>query len=212
MKRAILFLILLICIGVAYADPSLNQSNITAQGGNVTFLDVNLSQQNTNIWQGFYGNVTGGIFLKDANEFVFYDWNVVDSVGEVLATRFLISDWNLINCTNQTEIYQEEERLNIPNSTNMGINDTYMNTTHPDFTVAGRPLTGCRSTLMHNSTSSQAVFWNVLLNSNSTSTVYTVILDNDKDSYDGGTADFQLLVPVDLNTGTAQYNMYVELT
>lgn len=212
--KKIIFAVLLatIIMNFANAQPALNQTNITAEGGNVTFLDVNLSQQNSNVWQGFYGNVSGGIFLQDANNYIFYDWSVVDSVGEVLATRFIIPDWTLVNCTNQTEIYMEEERLSITNETNMGINDTYYKITHPSFTVAGRTMAGCRSTLTNNATSSQAVFWNVLLNTNSTTTLYTVILDNDRDSYDGGTADFQLLVPVDMQTGQANYNLYVELS
>jgi hypothetical protein len=192
------------------ADPG-SPSNITAQGGNVTFLDVNLSSGQTGYWQGFYGTVTGGIYLEDAVGSHFYDWNVVDAIGTVLATRDLISDWSNINCTNQTEIYEEEERLGFTNESSVGINDTFHNTTHPSFFVANREMRGCRSTLTNNQTDIQSVFWNVLLNVNSTTTVYSAILDNDRLGFNGTVSDFQLLVPVNTTTGQATYKIYVEL-
>lgn len=187
-----------------------NATNITAQGGNVTFIIADLSQT-TNIWQGFFGTVTGGILLEDASGNRFYDWNVVDAVGEIIATRNLVDDWASINCTNQTQIYKEEERLNIQNSSSDGINDTYTSTAHPTFDIAGKFLSGCRATRTYNSTTANSVFWNVLLNTNSSNTVYTVVMENDITGFNGSQVDFQLLVPVDRLTGQATYFLYVEL-
>ncbi len=194
------------------ADPSINSTNITAQGGNVTFIDLNLTGQQSNIWQGFYGTVTGGITLSDGNNNTFYDWTIVSAVGEVLATRNIIPDWTIINCTNQIEIYEEEERLSILNESTNSINNTFKNTAHPSFDVGGRLMENCRSTKTSNSTTEQAVFWNILLNSNSTNTVYTVIMENDVVGFNGDIVDFQLLVPVDTDTGQSTYQLYIELT
>jgi len=193
-----------------FSDPGLNATNITAGGGNVTPLNIDFTQL-SNTWQGYFGSVTGGLVLEDASGDNFYDWNAVVPSGEILATRQIISDWTDINCTNQTEIYQEEERLNIPNSSSEGINDTYKNKTHPVFQVAGRTMKGCRSTLTDNSTDTNVVFWNVLLNTNRTTTIYTALIDNDKVGFNGTVVDFQLLVPINKSTGKATYNIYVEL-
>ncbi len=192
------------------SDPSLNVSNLTAGGGNVTPLEINGTSE-TKIWQGFFGEVGGGIVLEDATGSNLYDWNAVTPSGEVFATRTVISDWSNINCTNQTQIYQEEARLNISNSTSDGINDTFLNTTHPSFDVAGRLMTGCRSTLTDNSTDPKVVFWNVLLNTDAVTTVYTALIDNDVIGFNGTATDFQLLVPVNVSLGQATYNIYIEL-
>ncbi len=195
-----------------YSDPNLNQSNITAEGGNLTFLDIDLTGQNSAIWQGFFGSVTGGITLEDASGNSFYDWSVVDAVGEVMAVRGVVTDWSNINCSNQSQIYEEEERLNIPNESTDGINDTFINTNHPTFDIAKKVMSGCRATLTNNATESHSVFWNVMLNVNSTMPVYTVILDNDEIGFNGTSVDFQLLVPVNKTTGQSIYNIYVELS
>lgn len=206
----IAFFVILTQTKYVLSDPSLNVSNLTAGGGNVTPLNLNGTSGST-IWQGFFGEVNGGIILEDAAGTSMYDWNLVDASGEVLAARTLISDWSTINCTNQTEIYQEEARLNISNSSTDGINDTYLNTTHPGFEVAGRVMTGCRSTLTNNSTDQKVVFWNVLLNTDTVTTIYTAIIDDGVIGFNGTATDFQLLVPVNTTTSQSTYNIYVEL-
>ena len=54
-----------------------NVTNLTAQGGNVTWLGVD-STKTSAVWQGYFGNVSGGIVLEDGGGNVMYDWNVVD--------------------------------------------------------------------------------------------------------------------------------------
>ncbi|MEM3374120.1 MAG: hypothetical protein QXE31_02765 [Candidatus Woesearchaeota archaeon] len=197
-------------IGESSRRPISNATNLTAQNGNITWVNADLTQI-TNVWQGFFGRVSGGIVLENANGDIFYDWNVVDAIGEIIATRNFVNDWSNVKCTNQTEIYLEEERLNIMNETSDGINDTFIYTNHPSFDIAGKFLSNCRATRTHNSTNAQAVFWNVLLNTNETNTIYTVLMENDRIGFNGTEVDFQLLVPVDKLTGFATYFIYVEL-
>ncbi|MBN2423269.1 hypothetical protein JXB41_08660 [Candidatus Woesearchaeota archaeon] len=187
-----------------------NASNATAVAGNVTLITVDMTQI-TGIWQGYYGSVTGGIVLENAGGQTFYDWNLVDAVGEIVATRNTVSDWSNINCTNQTQIYDEEALLNITNTTSDRINDTFTNISHPSFSIASRTMSNCRATRTYNSTTSQSVFWNVLLSTNETNVVYTVIMDNDVIGFNGTIVDFQLLVPVNKDSGEATYFFYVEL-
>lgn len=195
--------------GISERKPGVNATNITAQAGNVTFLTVDLSQT-SGIWQGYYGEVTGGILLEDASGNTFYDWNVVDAVGEVYATRRVVTDWSILNCSNQTDIYMEEERLTIQNSSSEGINDTFTLTlSHPDFVANNKVISGCRCTRTYNET--EGKFWNVILNTDENTTIYTSLMDNNEIGFDGTTVDFQLLVPVNLSESISIYNIYVEL-
>jgi len=181
-----------------------------AQAGNITGLNIDQSRI-TNIWQGFFGNVSGGIVLENAAGNNFYNWSPVTIDGEIYATRNTVSDWTQINCTNQTEIYEEEERLNILNESTDGINDTFSSTAHPAFIIGISTISGCRSTRPYNSSGESSEFWNVLLNSNSSNTVYTVIIDDNSNAFDNSTVDFEILVPVDREIGQSTYYFYAEL-
>ncbi|MEM3374022.1 MAG: hypothetical protein QXE31_02255 [Candidatus Woesearchaeota archaeon] len=181
-----------------------------AQAGNVTGLVINQTSI-TRIWQGFYGNVSGQIVLENSAGNNFYDWTLATVSGQVYASRNLVSDWTSVNCTNSSQWEAEELALNIPLTSVEGINETYSLTTHPLFTVGNIPVQNCRSTRPYNSTGQPGNFWNVLINTNLTNTVYVSVLSDDSSAFDGGTADFELLVPTDRSTGLATYYFYVEL-
>jgi len=182
-----------------------------AEDGNITDLNIDAASI-TDIWQGFYGNVTGGIVLENAAGTNFYNWSLASISGEIFAVRSLVADWSVINCSNSTYWETEEATLNIAAADSDGINETYADTAHPTFTVgATSTLTGCPSTRPNDDTEQASLFWNVLLNVNSTTTVYTAIISANSNDYDGGTSDYELLVPVDKATGFATYFFYAEL-
>jgi len=182
-----------------------------AQAGNITALNIDQTRI-TDIWQGFFGNVSGAVTLEDASGSQFYDWTLAEVTGEVYATRNTIEDWTQINCTNSTHWESEETTLNIPVGATDGINETFNSTNHDNFFVGNRIMTGCRSTRPYNSTGLPGDFWNILLNSNSTNTVYVSLLKDGADAFNGGTADFELLVPTNRQTGQATYYFYAELS
>ncbi len=181
-----------------------------AQAGNVTGLVINQTSI-TRIWQGFYGNVSGQIVLENAAGNNFYDWTFTTVSGQVYASRNLVSDWSNVNCTNSTQWELEETTLNIPLTSVEGINETFSLTSHPAFSVGSVTVSNCRSTRPYNATGQPGDFWNVLINSNSTNTVYVSVLADGSSAFDGGTADFELLVPTDRSTGFATYYFYAEL-
>jgi len=189
-------------------DPSVN--SFTAAAGNTTPLNLDQNKI-TDVWQGFYGNVSGQIVLENAAGDNFYDWQYVNITGEVYATRNQVADWSAINCSNSTHWEAEESTLNIASTAIDGINETFNQTNHPAFSVGTRLMTGCRSTKPYQNGGTPGEFWNVLLNSNSTNTVYVSILANDATDFEGGTSDFELLVPVDRIAGTILYYFYAEL-
>ena len=191
-------------------DASSNPQN--AQAGNVTQLNINQSRI-TQIWQGYYGNVSGQIVLENSGGDTFYDWSLAAITGEVYASRNLVPDWSTINCTNSTHWEAEESELNIVSADTDGINETYDTATHPTFQVGTKtiPTDYCQATRPYNSAGAAGAWYNVLMNSNSTNTVYVVVLAEDQSAFDGSTADFELLVPTDKSSGLATYYFYVEL-
>ncbi len=189
-------------------DPTATQQD--AQAGNVTQLNIDQTRI-TEIWQGFYGNVSGTIVLENSAGENFYDWSATELTGEVYATRASVSDWSTINCTNSTHWENEESTLNIESTATDGINETYSSTAHPSFDVGTNTMLGCPSTRPYNSTEESGEFWNVLLNSDATNVVYTAVLAENSNAFDDTTVDFEILVPVDKSAGTAQYYFYVEL-
>jgi hypothetical protein len=207
----IIFSLLIIVPRPVLSDPDVNATNATAQGGNVTSLNFGGATAETSIWQGYFGSVSGGFSLTNANGDSFYDWSVVSAVGEIIAVRQEVTDWSGVKCTNQSELYNEEYRLDITNATEQGINDTYQNLTHPSFNLASTVLSGCRSTRTNNQTVDQSQFWNVLININSSMVGYVALLDDNEKSFNGTTVDFQLLVPINASKTTSEYKIYVEL-
>jgi hypothetical protein len=187
-----------------------NPATAEAQAGNVTRLDIDQTRI-TDIWQGFFGNVSGEIVLENSAGDNFYDWTLGKMEGQIYASRRLIPDWSFINCTNQTQIYKEEEMLNIPNSSTDGINDTFTLYSHPNFLVGSNLVTGCRSTRPYNGSQTGGDFWNVMLSTNASNVVYTSILADNANGYDNSSIDFELLVPTDRSTGQATYYFYAEL-
>lgn len=191
-------------------NPSAQQAN--AQAGNVTQLNIDQTRI-TDIWQGFYGNVSGQIVLENSLGNNFYDWSLSTITGEVYASRNTIPSWTGINCTNSTYWQNEETTLNIPATQTDGINETYNTLTHPTFQVGTKTFAPnvCQSTRPYNSTGQAGNFYNVLLNSNSTNVVYAAILADNSNGFDNTTYDFEIMVPVDKTSGTATYYFYVEL-
>jgi hypothetical protein len=195
---------------IVYSAPELNTSNMTVEAGNVTAFNLE-GDSTSSVWQGLYGTVSGGVKLDNSGGQTMYDWNLVQAQGEIMATRFVIDDWSTIACSTQNEIYWEEYRLNIANSSQEGINDTFQNTTHPSFDIGITGLTGCRSTLTHNYTDDEVVFWNVLLNIDENITVFVGILEDGTIGFNNTASDFQLLVPTNTTTEQAIYNLYLDL-
>ena len=192
-------------------DPTVN--SVVAGGGNTTPLNLDQTAI-TSIWQGFYGNVTGGITLDDGAANAFYDWTLASVSGEILATRFQVADWSQVNCTNSTQWETEETALSITSTATDGVNETFNETTHTTFTIGtSSTLTGCRSTQAYDNTGAGA-YWNVLTNVNDTTVVYVAIINDDAAAFNGGgtsTADYEILVPVNTGSGIATYYFYAEL-
>jgi hypothetical protein len=190
-------------------------TQVFAQAGNVTELSINATGVTTS-WQGYYGNVTGTLVLADSSGNNFYDWNVSIPSGEVYASRNDTVTWTAINCTNTTEVSQEETYLGQTATDPDSVTNTYSLTSHPSFLVGTANMTGCYSTHAYDNESGQATgFWQVLLSDTAEHTVYTTILDSSVlTGFNNRPWNFELLVGENGkagNEGTTPYYFYVEL-
>jgi hypothetical protein len=190
---------------------------LNAIAGNVTELNIN-GTSITQGWQGYYGNVIGTIVLGNSNNRTLYDWTLLSPSGEIYASRASSITWTTINCSNTTEISNEESLLNFITTAKDGINETFSSQSHPSFFVGSINITtdSCKSTNLHNSTGqNEATKWyELLLADNSANIVYTALLENNKDGFNGSNYDFELIVAEDGHRGdstTTPYYFWVEL-
>jgi hypothetical protein len=198
----------------------LTDISIQAQGGNITQIDID-ALTITRSWQGYYGNISGGITLDDANNNTFYNWSVTagSAAGEVYATRNDTITWTGINCTSSAQRSSEESFLSQFAGDGDSVTNTFNTTTHPSFIVGSENITAdsCFSTNTNvNGAPDVNRFHQVLLTDGSAAEniVYTSLIDPAQTGYDGGTYDFQLLVGEDEsdgNEGPTTYYIWVEL-
>ena len=92
---------------------------------------------------------------------------------------------------------------------------TYNDTSHPDFLVGTKNMTGCPSTYAFVNNSAQTNdYAQILLADGANQTVYTTIIDHGQTGYDGAQHDFQLLVGQNGHQGgpaTTTYYFFTEL-
>ena len=195
--------------GISERGTALTASGINASGGNVTLVDIDQTRV-TDIWQGFYGDVTGEIILTNAAGNRFYDWTPATISGEVYATRTAITDWSTPSCGDSTDWEAEETALSIDSTATDGVNETYSSTAHPSFDIGTATLTSCPSTQPYNGSEVASQFWNVYVDVQANS-VYVGLLANDDTNYLNGTSDFELMVPANRSATVTEYLFYVEL-
>ncbi len=189
---------------------------ITAQGGNITWLNVSIRSQTT-AWQGFVGNLSNsGLVLDDASGDRFYSWNLSNVSGEIYASRNASIYWYNIYPQNDCAV---DEAL-----TGRG-SDRVSRT----FTASANTVNFSVGTIDINSSTACSVlpfvngsrqtttnfFENIILNTATgalNSTIYAGILQADGTAgFDHGYYNFQLLVPVNRTTGFTIYYLYAEI-
>jgi len=201
--------------------------NESTGGGYIYTYSFNAIEQNER-WKAYVGNVTGTLTLDDANNYTIYSWNLGTISGEVYATRNDSTvSWTSLNCSNITEVYQEDAYMGHSRLDN--ISATFSAQNHPSFEVGTTPIAqdSCYSILPYVNDSSQSgteYFAEVIMYDGSTptngKTVYATLIEDDVSGYNGNdpsvneSYDFQMLVPErgtsDWSSSTMYY-FYVEL-
>jgi len=227
----LLLLLLLASAGAVFAVPdgvanisvvsserktALNGTSITAQGGNITRLNITMNAP-TRTWQGFAGNITGSLALDDASGDRFYSWNLSNVSGEIYASRNGTIDWTLISVQNACTV---DEVLTGTGSDR--VNRTYTASANTvNFSVGAIEInssTSCSARPFINSTrqSTTNLFENIIISRgnvpNGNQSIFVGILQGTGVAgFDAQEYNFQLLVPVNRTSGFTTYYMYAEL-
>jgi hypothetical protein len=202
---------------------------VDAYAGNITALEI-IALGQTKAWQGYYGNITGTITLDDVNNFTFYNWTSIEPQGQIYATLNDSISWLAVDCYDYANTDMDwneiETYYNIEVDDVDGVNETFNETTHPNFQVGSVTMTGCPTTWIYqNDTRQSDNFVNVLLwdmSNNDTGWIYTTTIENktsgslinDLTCYNGEECDFQILVNEDghgTDTNPTVYYFWVEL-
>jgi len=226
MKRYIAGLLLL---GLAFAPDPLPRADITGQEdeGSYTWTstdtisinaghvyEVNLTyNQSSSRWAAIYGNITGNIVLADQDNHYFYIWTVTDPSGSVVYASDAVTSLTLNGMQPATAADMPgwlEPAAGASDSWSNTFTNTETFTSPTGLTVANAPYT---TTWQNGAQGTE--FKTYSLKDASGNLVWAALVNNDKTSYSGGKADYQLLVPEDGtvgNTGTATtYNLFLEL-
>jgi len=78
---------------------------VQALAGNLTNFQISTITQ-TQVWAGFYGNVTGTITLDNAQNWTLFSWVNEEPTGIVYAVNQTIADWSTAHCLNFTSVNQ----------------------------------------------------------------------------------------------------------
>jgi hypothetical protein len=198
-------------------------STIQAEAGNVTLLYID-DLRTTLRWQGYYGNVSGGITLQDSSGNKFYDWSLTSPSGEVYAANKSSVSWTTIQCFNYSKAAGEQviTLRNLEDSYNMnatdkdGVNETFNATYQSTFKVGTKTISSADSCptayTFVNSLQQASSFPEVLLTDNVSAIVYTALLEQDATGFDGLTHDFQMIVGENGDdAAVTNYYFFVEL-
>ncbi len=189
------------------------------QGGTITSLRLNLSQQNLG-WKAYVGNVTGKLTLADANNNSIYDWQLSSFTGEIYTSRNNSISWPNINCSNSTTIIAEDVYLNKNSSSLNSMNITFSNSNrvHRGFNVGATAIANstCRAIALNNGTiqslTENSLFQEMLLQDTSSKLVYTTLIESAKTGFNSEKYDFQMIVSEDESASSpTPYYFYVEL-
>lgn len=225
--------------GTPETGPSGIAGNASAYAGNITGLVVFSPNSISQAWQGFYGNVSGGLRLANAADEVLYNWSLASPQGEVYSSTNSTVSWPNIQCFNFTALgnYTDEtgnggttnlygtnltileERFNINSSDRDSVNYTFRMFNHDSFLTSSQLFSAdeCRSIQLFNSTGvgQDGVFEEVLLYEPvTTSVVFTSILEDSGSGFNNAAVDFEMIVLEDghgSDTDATTYFFYVEL-
>lgn len=193
-------------------NDSYEPKNIESRSGNVSRMDIT-ALQNTNAWQGYFGNISSKIILANGLGKTLYDWTNISATGEILASRSSNVDWSSIACANSNGIDSENAFLEKTSSSADSVANTFPLTGHPSFAVISKPISNCPSTKLHGPLGVEDNnFWNVMLGDNNGegNIVYTNILKDNSPGFANKSVDFELIV-ASKRFQTTPYYFYMEI-
>jgi hypothetical protein len=214
--------------GPSERAPGGSASGQPSEGGNVTPLFVS-GQRITARWQGYYGNVSGGITLADSGGNSMYDWGLVNPSGEIYAANYSTVSWSLIFCVNFSAVLAEEnlnrDTLNAfigygsdtEKASDDSVNATFNQTFTGTLIVGSRTFTGadnCSMNTLNTASGYQTTDFQEIILTDNVTVVFTAILEQNVNAFNSIPADFEMIVGVNstVQYTTRTYYFFVELS
>lgn len=180
-------------------------SHVT-EGGNISGVNVSLDSL-TEKWAAFYGNVTGGLELRDdtsANNVYSWTWAATDG-GEVCVSQASAFDWSLAEVAVRADV---DTVWSFGSAADNAAN-TYTDTTHTIVLDDAGSITTTGTTL-------DSTFVNYVIGDGTESAeddfAFCSDIDNAGTNYDGESANYEIMVPTSNgSTDTETYYFYAEL-
>lgn len=180
-------------------------SNIS-NGGYITQIDIYPVLNQTQNWQGFYGNVSGEITLKSSDNFAMYNWSINMTNTSIYATTDpLFINWTTlynVNLTNLDSLWFDgkvmADTIEYTYRYPTGNNRTFVNTSLDAYNL--RTTKGFMDYVVQSvpddAQDRKEVLW-------------AAVVEDDMPNYLGETSDYELLVPV-RNHNSINGNAYEE--
>ena len=186
-------------------------SSISAEGGNITALNIEQNTLTTN-WQVFYGNVSKKLTLKSSAGVSIYDWGVTNlskNEGYVIFSDTSSVVWSSItSCTAASCQIPEDHALGLTDIDN--VTSTFVTSNHQAISLASSSITADSApTVSLNGTG--GVKWNeALLRDTSTNnnTLYLAFINVSHNSFYGNKADYQIMVPTNASNPLGNLRTY----
>jgi len=193
-----------------------NPQILNLSGGYIASINITSTSSDVR-WKGFVGYATGKFVLADSGGSKIYDWTLNTITGKIYATRnSTYVSWSNINCSNITELYQENNLMNHTNA-NDNISTTFVLGTHQLFVAAGNTIYSNTCPTLNtyeNNHSQDSRFEEMALNDGYNMVYTTIIEPTHPNGYNNVSYDFQMIVPENgLATfkGATAYYIYIEL-
>lgn len=209
--------------GTAVTKAAVTATTDDAKGGNITEFDLSVLQQ-TNKWQGYYGNTTGEVTLDDATGNTMYDWAISAPAGEVYATTLgTLPSWYTFDDTAAT-LGTVNAAYNFESDASDNADDTFSVTNNTAFDLAGNTIAAdfAPNVLTYGAVEGTGAWETAILydgdGTATTDFLFVGIIAVDQPSFlsqDGtDTCDYQMIIPEDpTDEGIATtYSFYMELT
>ncbi|MCX9082674.1 MAG: hypothetical protein OIN83_10800 [Candidatus Methanoperedens sp.] len=176
-----------------------------SEGGYITNIEIYTANSQTQKWQGYYGNVSGSIYLNDSSSNSMYAWTVDLNNTFVYATinSTLPNTAGLYNITNSSL----DTLYNFTASSD-SISNTYFNYTGSQ-NFAGRTVVNPLSATTSAGYSDYVVS-DVESGAVKNDILWAGLINVSKTGFKGQDADYELLVPVDSYLADIYY-FYIEL-
>ena len=190
-----------------------------ARGGYITSVDLSASSQTVK-WQGYFGEVDGTVTLEDASGNQMYEWTWVSAQG---GTVFAVARETAPTWTDVATYDVEDAAVDTAwgysgsDTAELTFDEDEGNT---EFDVAGYTVTADNRDTLYTlkQDGDPSTFEEVLLTDQETATsiddyIFACRIDDDAADFQGGTSDYQLIVPDTIAADTTTtYYFYVEMS